>query len=148
MAFTGLVKFMESISLAHRFNVIKLHASRSGEESSPTIWWPISRPNYQRAPNQNPAPTNIAQPNSSKTMFMGPPLMTSQIIYVTELFLKWISRIIPYKKKFRQPLQPSSECNKITRRSKTNLESDAHRHSHGIYRSSKIQGIHFIWISI
>jgi hypothetical protein len=32
-------------------------------------------------------------------MFMGPPLITSQIMHVTELLLKWISRIIPYKKK-------------------------------------------------
>ncbi len=36
MAFTGPVKFQESISLEHRFSVIKLHASRSGEKSSPT----------------------------------------------------------------------------------------------------------------
>jgi hypothetical protein len=36
MAFTGPVKFEESISLEHRFSVIKLHASRSREESSPT----------------------------------------------------------------------------------------------------------------
>jgi hypothetical protein len=36
MAFTGPLKFEESISLEHRFNVIKLHALRLGEESSPT----------------------------------------------------------------------------------------------------------------
>jgi hypothetical protein len=39
--------------------------------------------------------------------------------------------------------QPSSECNKIIMRLRTNLESYAHKHSHGIYRSSKIPGIHF-----
>jgi hypothetical protein len=32
MACTGLVKIKESISLEHRFSVIKLHASRSGKE--------------------------------------------------------------------------------------------------------------------
>jgi hypothetical protein len=37
MAFIGSVRFKESISLEHRFSVIKLHASRSKEESSPTI---------------------------------------------------------------------------------------------------------------
>jgi hypothetical protein len=37
MAFTGLAKFKESISFEHQFSVIKLHASRSQEESSPTI---------------------------------------------------------------------------------------------------------------
>jgi hypothetical protein len=36
MACTGLVKIKESISLEHRFSAIKLHASRLGEESSPT----------------------------------------------------------------------------------------------------------------
>ncbi len=37
VAFTSATKFEESISLEHQFSVIKLHASRSGEESSPTI---------------------------------------------------------------------------------------------------------------
>ncbi len=38
MAFIGPVKFEESIPLERRFSVIKLHASRLGEESSLAIW--------------------------------------------------------------------------------------------------------------
>jgi hypothetical protein len=44
---------------------------------------------------------------------------------------------------FWQPLQPTSKRNKITMRLRTNQESYAHRHSHGIYRCIKIRGIHF-----
>ncbi len=43
----------------------------------------------------------------------------------------------------RQPLQPTSKRNKIIMKLRTNQESNIHKHSHGIYKSSKIRGIHF-----
>jgi hypothetical protein len=53
---------------------------------------------------------------------MGSPLITSQIMHVIELLLKWIFRIIDYNFFFRQPLQPTSKRNKITMRLRTNQE--------------------------
>jgi hypothetical protein len=55
-------------------------------------------------------------------------------MHVTKLLLKWISRSIHYKKKFREPLQPTSKCNKITMKLRTNQEPCAHKHSHINYK--------------
>jgi hypothetical protein len=59
-AFTDSLKFEESISFEHRFGVIKLHALRSREESSPTSSVTNQLTKLSTSIEQNPAPTNIA----------------------------------------------------------------------------------------
>jgi hypothetical protein len=60
MAFTGPLRFKESVSLEHQFNMIKLHALRSREESSPTNLVTNQLTQLSTSTEQNPAPTNIA----------------------------------------------------------------------------------------
>ncbi len=52
-------------------------------------------------------------------------------------------QFIRYNFIFLTNVKPTNKCNKITMRLRTNQQSYAHKHSHGIYKSTKIQEIHF-----
>jgi hypothetical protein len=57
-------------------------------------------------------------------MFVGPHLMTSKIIHVSELILRWISKIIPYKFFLQQTLQQTNKSNNISLKEKQTKNSE------------------------